>query len=429
MKRLLIIFVIAASFAVTIGLLAYYIGPGYVVFSFADHSIETSFIFMLGMLVIAFFLFYYFLRMLSAFFQLPHYLGFRYNSRQSEKARNALVRGLIEMSEGRFAQAEKILLKQAIHSDTGLLNYLMAARSAQQLGAYDRRDQYLRLAHESTPSADIAIGITQAELQLAHQQYEQALATLNHLVTVAPKHGYVKKLQARVYQNLGDWNNLANLLGQIRKQKLISAEKLSDIETETYAGQLDSQIKLQDFDALYNTWQHIPRHQKDNYQLVSKYASYLIKLAKDDEAESLLRSYLSQHWRESLVLMYSRLNTSNLTNQLETAETWLHGHSRSAALLLVLGKLCIRAKLWGKGRGYLESSLGIKPMSETYFLLAQLLEQQMGEPDKAQKFYKTGLQLAVEESMVLAISDSATASDSLAVGDRNISSPVLRVIQ
>ena len=91
------------------------------------------------------------------------------------------------MSEGRFEQAEKILLKQVSHSDTELLNYLMAARSAQQQGAYDRRDEYLRLAHKAMPSADIAIGITQAELQLSHNQYEQALATLNHLSSIAPK--------------------------------------------------------------------------------------------------------------------------------------------------------------------------------------------------------------------------------------------------
>lgn len=427
MKRLLIIITIAITFAVAIGLLAYYVGPGYVVFSFADHSIESSFIFMLGMLVITFFLFYYLLRLLAAFLRLPNYLGFRYNSRLSEKARNALVKGLIEMSEGRFAQAEKILLKQAIHSDTGLLNYLMAARSAQQLGAYNRRDEYLRLAHESTPSADIAIGITQAELQLAHKQYEQALATLNHLTTIAPKHGYVKKLQARVYQNLGDWENLAKLLEQVRKQKLISADKLHDIETLTYSGQLDNQIKLHDYDALQNTWTHIPKHQKDNYKLVSKYANYLIKLGKNDEAEVLIRGYLSRQWQESLVLLYSRLNTGSPEKQLESAETWLHGHSRSASLLLVLGKLCIRAKLWGKSRSYLESSLGIKPMSETYFLLAQLLEQQMDEKEKSQQFYKAGLQLAVEESIKL--EDSELSTSSLQISDRNITSPVLRVIQ
>lgn len=427
MKRMLLVFIIATTFAVTIGLLAYYLGPGYVVFSFADYSIETSFIFMLGMIIIVFFLLYYSIRLLSAFFHLPNYLGFRYNSRQSEKARNALVRGLIEMSEGRFAQAEKILLKQAVHSDTGLLNYLMAARSAQQLAAYDRRDEYLRLAHESTPSADIAIGITQAELQLAHKQYEQALATLNHLNTVAPKHGYVKKLQARVYQHLGDWDNLAKLLEQVRKQKLITAEKLADIETETYAGQLDNQIKLNDYDTLHTTWQRIPKHQKDNYQLISKYANYLINLARHDEAETLLRGYLSRHWQESLVMLYSRLETDDPEKQLETAETWLHGHSRSAALLLVLGKLCIRAKLWGKGRSYLESSLGIKPLSETYLLLAELMEQHMNEAEKAQKFYKLGLKLAVEES--LEQTRTSATSNPPQIAEHGLNPPVLRVIQ
>ena len=61
--------------------------------------------------------------------RVPSYLGLRYSHRQAEKARNALVKGLIEMSEGRFYQAEKILLKQVEHSDTALLNYLIAARS------------------------------------------------------------------------------------------------------------------------------------------------------------------------------------------------------------------------------------------------------------------------------------------------------------
>ena len=162
MKRLLLALSVAATLAVAIGLYAHYYGPGYVVFSFADISVETSFIFVLGFTAVSFFIFYYLLRALSLMIRVPDYLGLKYSHRQAEKARNALVKGLIEMSEGRFAQAEKILLKQASHSDTSLLNYLIAARSAQQQGAYERRDEYLRLAHESTPSADIAIGITWA---------------------------------------------------------------------------------------------------------------------------------------------------------------------------------------------------------------------------------------------------------------------------
>ncbi|TNF34901.1 MAG: heme biosynthesis protein HemY, partial [Gammaproteobacteria bacterium] len=121
MKRLLLAILLATTFAVGLGLIAYYYGPGYVVFSYADYSIETSLIFMLGALAIAFILFYYLIRTLSVLLHFPDYLGLRYSRRQAEKARNALVKGLIEMSEGRFSQAEKILLKQASHSDTALL--------------------------------------------------------------------------------------------------------------------------------------------------------------------------------------------------------------------------------------------------------------------------------------------------------------------
>ena len=424
MKRLLLALSVAITLAVAIGLVAHYYGPGYVVFSFSDISVETSFIFMLGFLAVTFFLFHYLIRVISMFLRIPDYLGLRYSHRQAEKSRNALVKGLIEMSEGRFAQAEKILLKQVGHSDTALLNYLIAARSAQQQGAYERRDEYLRLAHESTPSADVAIGITQAELQLAHQQYEQALATLNHLSSIAPKHGYVKKLQARVYQQLGDWENLQQLLDDVKKSKLVNEDKLREIELDTYSGLLNYSIKRNDLQATRQAWQKIPKKLKNNAELLKIYICYLINNQAHDEAEPLIRNYLGNHWRESMVLLYSQINTSNPQQQLETAETWLREHSRSAALLLALGKLCIKSKLWGKARNYLESSLGIKPIAETYLQLATLLQEKMEETEKAQDYYKLGLELAITEQYG---NSNCMSSDTLPV--LNDKAPVLKVIQ
>jgi len=424
MKRILLALAIAATLAVAIGIFAQYYGPGYVVFSFADVSVETSFIFVVGSIAVAFFVFYYLLRSLSLLLGIPDYLGSRYSNRQAEKARNALVKGLIEMSEGRFTQAEKILLKQVSHSDTGLLNYLMAARSAQLQGAYERRDEYLRLAHESTPSADIAIGITQAELQIAHKQNEQALATLNHLHALAPKHGYVKKLQARVYEQLGDWESLSKLLDDVRKSKLLSDDKLEEIEIATYMGLLNKSIKQRDMEQSRKTWQRIPRALKDNAALLELYVGELMQHKADDEAEGLLRAYLSKHWNESMVGIYAQLNSSNLQQQLETAETWLHGHSRSASLLLALGILCLKCKLWGKAKNYLESSLGIKPMVETYLQLATLLQDQMDNIEKAREYYKAGLQLAVAELQ----GRDQRSGGAIAVGPKE-SMPVLKIIQ
>jgi len=107
--------------------------------------------------------------------------GEKRSERLTEKARHSLEQGLIELSEGRFEKAEKILLQKVEHNENALLAYLAAARAAQHQGAHDRRDDYIRRAHQSAPDADIAIGLTQAEMQMDHNQFLQALATLNHL--------------------------------------------------------------------------------------------------------------------------------------------------------------------------------------------------------------------------------------------------------
>jgi len=419
MKRIIIAILLAAVLATLIGVAASKYGPGYVVFSFADYTVETSFIFTAGLVAISFFAFYYLLRILSRLLSLPGYMSRRHAERKSERSRNAVIKGLIEMSEGRFEQAEKIFIKQADLSDTSLLNYLMAARSAQQQGAYERRDEYLRLAHESTPSADIAIGLTQAELQLSHKQLEQALATLNHLSSVSPRHGYVKKLLLRVYQQLGDWDNLRPVLDDVRRMKALDENQLQQIEIEAYTALLKNSIKQSDGDKTESLWQAVPKRLKSSAELILLYTSYLQKQKKDDEAEVLIRNYLSHNWHDELALLYSNLSTSDCTRQLETAETWLHGQSRNAVLLLVLGKLCLGCQLWGKARSYFESSIGIQPMAEAYLKLAVLLEEKMDAPEEAQKMYRLGLMNAVDTASPLALEWQSERSRQ----------PMLKVIQ
>ena len=62
-----------------------------------------------------------------------------------------------------------------------LINYLGAAKAAQEQGAFERRDNLLQKAYRVAPEADLAIGLTQAELEIEQHQFEHAMATLNHL--------------------------------------------------------------------------------------------------------------------------------------------------------------------------------------------------------------------------------------------------------
>ena len=140
------------------------------------------------------------LRVLSRLWHTPERVAEWRRKRRLQRAHRSLTRGLVELAEGRWKVAERHLTKHAEQSETPLINYLAAARAAQLQDEHARRDDYLHLAHESMPSADVAVGLTQAELQLAHQQYEQALATLMHVRSLSPKHNYVLKLLKKLYE-------------------------------------------------------------------------------------------------------------------------------------------------------------------------------------------------------------------------------------
>ena len=193
---------------------------GYVLLSFGNYTVEMSLALLLLLIALLFGLLYFAIRLMARTLRLPQDVSNWKQRRGSSLAQQAMTRGLLEMSEGNWRSAEKRLVRFADRSETPLLNYLAAARAAQLQGAHDRRDGYIRLAHDAMPSADVAVSLTQAELQLADHQLEQALATLKHLRSVAPRHDYVLRLLRRLYEQLGDWEHLRELLPELRRRKV-----------------------------------------------------------------------------------------------------------------------------------------------------------------------------------------------------------------
>ncbi len=72
-------------------------------------------------------------------------------------------------------------------------------------------------ASKADPSADIAVGLTQAQLQLDAKQLEQALATPQSLHHQQPKHPHVLLLLAKTHAAVGDWNSAGDLLPLIKR--------------------------------------------------------------------------------------------------------------------------------------------------------------------------------------------------------------------
>ncbi len=366
---------------------------GHVSLRFADFSFETNLVVFSAAALSALFIFLLLIKSWHLIKNAFIYLSNKRKNSLSQKARLSLSRGLTEYAEGRFEQAEKIVLQHVKYSDNSLLIYLTAARAAQQLGAHERRDEYLRKAHIESPDADIAIGLTKAELQLAHGQNEQALATLTQLNNISENHTYVLTLLANTYQHLSDWDNLKAILPALKKHGNLSAESFLSFEVLVCNGQLKKLAASKDSSALINFWNNTARHLKILPAVVEHYARQLIAINAAGEAEQTLRLYLNKNWHESSIILYSELDVMIDNKQLEMAESWLKDHQHNAWLLLALGKMCISRTLWGKARNYLEASISINPMPENYLKLARLLEEHMEEASAAQEYYRQGLHL------------------------------------
>ncbi|MGM0564877.1 MAG: heme biosynthesis HemY N-terminal domain-containing protein [Pseudomonadota bacterium] len=365
---------------------------GYFLISLGGWQIENdNLIVLLLLTAVLFAIFWSVMRVLRGAWKLPDNLSAYAVKRRQAAAHKSLSEGLVELIECRWANAEKKLMENIDYGETPLLNYLGAARAAAQQNAFDRRDQYLKAAQESNSKADVAILLTQADLQLSHQQTEQALATLSRLRQIAPRHGYVLKLLSRLHHQLREWDKLAKILPELRKSDVLTPEQLESLQLDTYKGMLEDAARNRVDKSLGDAWSSLPRVLRKDNRLVAVYANALVSQGDHQQAEKLIRDTLSKHWDENLVRLYGQLDVPNNSKLLAHCDNWLAQQPNSPALLLALARINRREELWGRAEEFYRKALLLAPDSETYAELGDMLDG-LGRSNEAAELYKQGLE-------------------------------------
>lgn len=385
MKRLLIYLLILLA-SVWLGI-KIHLSAGYVLIAYQGWSVETTLWFALLALLMLFFLLYAFLRCGKFVSTLPSKIKSWINQHQERQARAQTIAGLSELIKGYWGLAEKKLINAAKNSDMALMNYVAAAHAAQRQSAYERRNNYLRLAQQLSPKNSFAVELVQARLQVTSNQLEGALATLYHLKELNPKHQLVLQLLQQVYVKLNDWNSLRDLLPTLRKRKVLPAVELSNLEHQVYAKLLDT-ITPNAVEELKEFWHSIPKYLQRNPTILAVYIDHLLAHHEFNNAETLLRKMLAHTWDENLVKRYSLITSSDPVKHLALAESWIKPHA-STALFLCLGKICKRQMLWGKARYYLDKSAKLSPAREVYYELGEIMEEQ-NDTAAALVYYRKG---------------------------------------
>jgi HemY protein len=398
MKMLIII-----ALALALGVAAIWAAdfePGFVLLQYGQWSLETSLVVFTAIYILLVVAGYLALRSLVLLKQTPKRINAWKTTQRQKRANRALTRGLITLEEGRWTEAERILVRHATHSETPLLHYLAAARAAQKQQAPERRDNYLRLAHETTEGADIAVGVVQAELQLSAGQKEQALATLQHLREVAPKHPYVLQLLQSLYQDMDQWQEMQSVLPDLRKRHVLERNEVAALDQEAAVGQLQMALAKQDWQKMAEVWEKSSSKARQTEAMLVPYVNGLIQQDQEERAIAQIEQFMRNNWSNKLVYLYGVLTQGDLLARLATAEKWLKANPDNACLLLTVGRLAKANQLWTKAEEYLQQSIRLDAKGETYQVLAEV-QLALDKNEAAADTYKQGLTLMLSSDATI----------------------------
>ncbi|MFK5894071.1 MAG: heme biosynthesis HemY N-terminal domain-containing protein [Pseudomonadota bacterium] len=368
--------------------------PGYALLSYGNWSVEMTIallVVILGAIILLSLMsVYLFLKMMD----IPGNLLSWNKQRRVNSATTHSIKGFVELAEGKWKSAERHLNKNIDDNKMALLNYLAAAKVAQEQGHKDQRDNYLMQAFQHFPDAEVAIGLTQAELEIGAEQYQQALITLLHLRTLASNHQQVLRLLMQVYKHTSSWKELEVLLKDLRAYRVIGQVKLQQLEKEVYKHVLRELASSNKREEMIERWGKLARNIRIDGDMCCYYSELLLEVGAHDQAAELIKALLKREWNVKAIAIYGQIMEQDGAKQLIFAETFLEKYPANPVLLFTLGKISLANQLWGKARDYIQESVLLVPDSDRLYELGNLYETRLDDKNKALQCYREGLLLA-----------------------------------
>jgi HemY protein len=378
-----------AALAVALTLAARY-NSGYALLVLPSYRIELSLNLLLVLAVVTFAIGYLVVRAVLAALVLPRRVREYRLARRKEKARSALLEALHEYFAGRYGRAEKAAAVSLEAGEQPVLSAVLAARSAHQLRAHERRDGYLAKA-ASVPDEQLARLMTEAELLLDDRRHQEALDLLKQLPR---RHSAALKLELKAQQQLRNWEQVLALTDELRKRNAFDAAQGEHVRRHALAENLKR--KLLDSHALEDAWNRMAAADRTDRRVATAAAQCFIALGGSGQAHRIIEQALEAEWDAELVRLYAESSTGDAVARIQRAEAWLRSQPRDAGLLLTLGRLCAEQELWGKAQSYLDASIAIEP-THTAHLAAAGLQETLGNAEAARRHYRAALDLALAQ--------------------------------
>lgn len=383
--------------------------PGYVLLRLRGWRVETTVVAALLILLLAW-------ALLGVLWRLLRWPFGAFSRRHRRLSQQRLGEGLVALIEGRHGDAERDLHRAARLDSLRGPALLAAAEAASRRGEHGRALEALNQAAQSAPQA---ARVLRARVLRRDGKPAEALALLapeSDKGTLTP--GGWRELALAALAS-GDIRRAREALDPLQKSGALGSRGYAALETRVLIATINASA---DGASLNTLWSQLPKAQRRVPAVIDAYArraaAFGLSLPAMDEVESALR----REWSPLLIETYGMLSGDDIEARLRRAEGWLDAHPNDANLLLTLGRMCVRLKLWGKARQHLERSLALMPGVAAWEALGDAFAGQ-GDAQQAQRCYRNALAFGRGEA-VSPLAQSARAgqpdTQPIAIEERDV---------
>ena len=377
---------------------------GYVRIETTNHIIEMSLTTLVIFFVISLAVVYSIEAAISRFCNLSNNTYSWFSRRKRVKAQKQTLEGLMRMDEGDYFKAEKLIGKNAKHSDEPVLNFIKAAEAAQQRGDEFSANRYLIQATEIAGTDSLILEIARTRILLQQNKLPAARSSVDSLLIMASRNKEVLKLAVDIYLKSKAYQALDNILEQVEKSGLYSAEEFEKLQRRVEDGLLDEKMNEDGVDGLLDWWDEQPRKRRHDSYVKLGLIRRLIDANDHESAYELMLELVktldddNSPLTQGLFKQISRLQPEDNSKLVKMVSKWAKNANPTAQCLAnrALGYLYVRNNDFAKADEVFKNLIANKDKLEPNDItMASYVFEQMGDKAAAQQLREEGLKSAM----------------------------------
>lgn len=229
-------------------------------------------------------------------------------TRKYKKAQAETIEGLMEMSEGNYAKAEKLFSKNAKHAAEPVLNLIKAAEAAQQKGDELSANKYLIKAGEIGGANNVIVELARTRILVQQGKLPAARSAVDSLLEIAPNNNEVLRLAVQIYQDSKAFHALDRLLESIGQRSFLSNEEYCHLEQQVADGLLDEIMNEDGQEGLLKWWDNQSGRRRKSVYIRSALIQRLIDVEDSESAQEIALETVKKFEDEQLEPLFVQLN-------------------------------------------------------------------------------------------------------------------------